>query len=512
MKITKAKLDALLRSGLRPDIKTRKQLAAHLGLDPTSLTRWFATRDRLGNPRYPVVPDRHVVRILRLFDLRAEHLDAGDDEFRSHCFGLALERARARGDSPSTLSRMEKAAARKLTIPVPPQPGSIGKPAVILFIVLASAGLAWLTGSGGDGRAVSSPDAPAPVTPQCWTGFSASLGSFDEEDPSDPCHYAKLFHNALSQLKAGNESGRFQESAAMEDYMIFLSRNLDRRRQQQRATLNIELGRSELARRNYVTALEYFQAADKSFAAAPELHAKTKRDIAAYSAIAVYGDKPWRYARRSYEQLLGADPAWSRDSTAGEELQRNGERSRELALSELENGNLDSALSHIQAALQADERALGERHYSMASNWLVQSRVLTLQGRFAEARASAERALALDSSLFGERHPRVAQDNMVLTLLALREGDIRLARQHYEPVSAFFDEHIADSHAGSEMNRMLREGLEGLAVAGEPGDGADGSPFDQDAWGNLNQAFALDNPYLPRRYAERLRREATKRR
>ena len=86
MKIDRNKLNTLLRSGLNPEIRTRKNLAAHLGLDPTSLTRWFASRDRLGNPRYPVVPDRHVTKILQLFNLDPQTLNLEDAVFRQYWF------------------------------------------------------------------------------------------------------------------------------------------------------------------------------------------------------------------------------------------------------------------------------------------------------------------------------------------------------------------------------------------------------------------------------------------
>jgi len=72
LKIDRAKLNTILKSGLNPKVKTRKQLAVCLGLDPTSLTRWFASKDRLGKPRYPVVPDRHVTKILAIFNLNVE--------------------------------------------------------------------------------------------------------------------------------------------------------------------------------------------------------------------------------------------------------------------------------------------------------------------------------------------------------------------------------------------------------------------------------------------------------
>lgn len=93
MKITRAKLNAMLRSGLRGDITTRKQLAAHLGLEPTSLTRWFTSTDSAGNPRYPVVPDRHVTPILQLFSLEPNSLNLSDEDFRQHCIEQSLRDA-----------------------------------------------------------------------------------------------------------------------------------------------------------------------------------------------------------------------------------------------------------------------------------------------------------------------------------------------------------------------------------------------------------------------------------
>ena len=95
MKINRVKLNAMLRSGLNPAVSTRKQLAAHLNLDATSITRWFASTDSAGNPRYPVVPDRHVIAILQLFSLSPEHLQLSDEDFRQFCFAQAIAQKNA---------------------------------------------------------------------------------------------------------------------------------------------------------------------------------------------------------------------------------------------------------------------------------------------------------------------------------------------------------------------------------------------------------------------------------
>ena len=130
VKIDKNKLNTLLRSGLNPEIKTRKHLAAQLGLDPTSLTRWFATRDRLGNPRYPVVPDRHVTKILALFNLSPQCLSLNEEEFRHHCFELSLKHKKGQNDL-----RQKNVVLRELSIEEYSAPNNKTFP-LILSIVL----------------------------------------------------------------------------------------------------------------------------------------------------------------------------------------------------------------------------------------------------------------------------------------------------------------------------------------------------------------------------------------
>ena len=289
MKIDRAKLNSLLRSGLKPEIKTRKQLAAQLGLDPTSLTRWFANRDRLGNPRYPVVPERHVVNILRIFDLEPDCLSLDNKQFNQYCYEIALQRTEDNAKQKSLL-RQENIARRKLTVPVSVEKKNNSKNYFISVVILAfvGIGLGWFYFDELSQTTLS----PAEPTAEssCWTGYSKSLGNFDQKDEADPCHYGKLFHRALKQLKASNESSSSLKNVDFrnvdEDLILFLSRNLEQRRTNQKIKLNIELGRRELQRLNYTKALTYFQIAKNVLSTSSEQNTKLRNELSAYMKVA----------------------------------------------------------------------------------------------------------------------------------------------------------------------------------------------------------------------------------
>jgi len=283
VKIDKNKLNTLLRSGLNPEIKTRKQLAAHLGLDPTSLTRWFATRDRLGNPRYPVVPDRHVTKILALFNLSAQCLSLDEEEFRQHCFALSLQVKKGQNEV-----RQQNVALRKLSIEEYSAPNNKTFPLLLLCVLITSP-IAWYFISGkGDLFKQSKPSkVESSVTKtKCWAGFSSGLGSFEQEDDADPCHYGKLFHQALSQLKTKNQSQSTStgEYAASQNYLIFLSKQLDQRRLDEKVSLNVELGKSQLRELNYRDAQKHFDIASNILSSSVKPDAKILAEIATLSA------------------------------------------------------------------------------------------------------------------------------------------------------------------------------------------------------------------------------------
>lgn len=251
-----------MRSGLNPEIKTRKQLAAQLGLDPTSLTRWFATRDRLGNPRYPVVPDRHVTKILALFNLSPQCLSLDDEEFRHHCFELSLQVKKGQNDI-----RQQNVVLRKLNIEEYSPPNNRAFHLLILIVLITSV-IAWYFLRGKSDffeQAIPSKDKYSITKTKCWSGYSSSLGDFEEEDIADPCHYGKLFHQALNQLKAKNQSHLHSTSAievtASKNYLLFLSKQLDQRRLNEKISLNVELGKSELRQLNYLSAQNHFEIA-----------------------------------------------------------------------------------------------------------------------------------------------------------------------------------------------------------------------------------------------------------
>jgi len=283
VKIDKNKLNTLLRSGLNPEIKTRKQLAAQLGLDPTSLTRWFATRDRLGNPRYPVVPDRHVTKILALFNLSAQALSLDEEEFRQHCFELSLQFKKGQNDL-----RQKNVALRKLNVEEYSPSKNLRLP-FTLFSVLISLLITWFFISTNPDlfeQPSFSSENNSISEVECWQGFSSSLGDFSQHDNADPCHYGKLFHRAINQLKAENESQSLSTStgelSASRDYLLFLSKQLDERRLNEKIVLNLELGKNELRRLNYLAAQNYFQIAGNILNSSNNPNAKIVAEIAAY--------------------------------------------------------------------------------------------------------------------------------------------------------------------------------------------------------------------------------------
>ncbi|MCJ8295731.1 MAG: hypothetical protein MJK15_15110 [Colwellia sp.] len=291
MRIDKTKLNTLLRSGLNPDIKTRKQLAAYLGLDPTSLTRWFATRDRLGNPRYPVVPDRHVTKILKLFNLTAEALSLTEEQFRQHCFDLSLQYSKGQDKlAEKSAFRLEQVAQRTLTIENYASKKTSKLP-LLIGITLIVFFLAWFT-INRNNLAHWFSDATSSKTTsndnECWLGFASSLGDYAQDDEADPCHYSKLLHNAITELKAENNSPQRAESSvgfgASQNYIIFLSEQLDQRRISNKITLNIELGKSALHSKNYVAAQQYFHTANELLLANNKENRQLSAEISAYQS------------------------------------------------------------------------------------------------------------------------------------------------------------------------------------------------------------------------------------
>ena len=295
VKIDRTKLNILLRSGLKSEIKTRKQLAAQLGLDPTSLTRWFANRDRLGNPRYPIVPDRHVGNILQIFDVEADSLNLDDTKFRQYCFTIALERNNHSNDgAQKALLRLESIARRKLTIKINDTQNNNNR-YFILATVLVVMGVAWWVYVNKFNQNESQHGDSVAAESSCWAGYSESLGSFTQEDTADPCHYGKLFYNALEQLKANNNDDVsvkvIQINNAEDDYILFLANKLQQRRVDQEISLNIEFGRRALKQLNYVEALAYFQTAETALATSPMQRPKFLSSLSAYIRTAVAANK-----------------------------------------------------------------------------------------------------------------------------------------------------------------------------------------------------------------------------
>ena len=287
MKIDKAKLNTLLKSGLNPEITTRKQLAARLEMDPTSLTRWFATRDRLGNPRFPVVPDRHVTTILELFQLAPEALSLDDDAFREHCFNLSVQGNQSRSKQAEQAQlRLQKIAERQLKVedysaakkkPLP-KAALLGGAAVVASVWW----LVDLTVFSEKPAAINADRPPLYETP-CWQGYSAQLGDFGEDDSADPCHYRKLYQNALAQLRNEPKSERDEgDWSATRDYLLFLSGELDKRRLNDKIALHVELGKLAFNAQSYASAREYFQHAKTLLATSTDQNPTLKAEIATH--------------------------------------------------------------------------------------------------------------------------------------------------------------------------------------------------------------------------------------
>jgi hypothetical protein len=290
VKIDRIKLNTLLRSGLNPEIKTRKKLAAHLSLDPTSLTRWFATRDRLGNPRYPVVPDRHITKILQLFNLEPQILNLEDEAFRQYCFENSLTKTNLQNELEQKKKlRLEYALQRKLTV-TDYSTSRNKRPLVAIFtlVVFLVLGGCFLNHFYfNELNSIATENNITANDRQCWTGYSSSLGVFKEEDKADPCHYGKLFHNALVLLKAENNnlnlSQFMTESSKTHAYITFLFEQLEHRRIRDNITLSIELGKSELHRSNLQAAQSYFRNASEMLTTLPEPNPAMLAEISIYS-------------------------------------------------------------------------------------------------------------------------------------------------------------------------------------------------------------------------------------
>ena len=285
MKIDREKLSVLLKSGLHPEINTRKKLAAEMGLDPTSITRWFAVRDRLGNPRYPVIPDRHVNRILDIFNAKPQWLNLDNDAFRQQCFEAAITQTKkAKLTEQERALRLKRIEQRRLVIDnytLDERNWLSWKMGLTVVISLTAAtmlvlfspfakfkpntvdsietNVAQQVSMGGD-----------TVKEKCWRGYSSMMGNFEKVEPSDPCHYAKLMHLALAQLQESNlddeitNNSPFESLNAHHDFLMFLSTKLDQRRAKEHAILHIELTKSELKRKNIKAAKNYLKLAQRS--------------------------------------------------------------------------------------------------------------------------------------------------------------------------------------------------------------------------------------------------------
>ena len=121
---------------------------------------------------------------------------------------------------------------------------------------------------------------------KCWAGFSSSLGDFEQEDEADPCHYGKLFHQAMGELKAENkkQSTSSVEFTASPNYLLFLSQQLEQRRVDEKISLYVELGKSELRQLNYLSAQNRFDIAHNILSSSAHSDPKILAELLTLSA------------------------------------------------------------------------------------------------------------------------------------------------------------------------------------------------------------------------------------
>lgn len=272
VKINREKLNTLLKSGLNPEVKTRKHLAEKLDLDPTSLTRWFSTRDRLGNPRYPVVPDRHINNILMVFNLDPQCFELDDEAFHRYCFELAIQRQEeGQSQSKKLLTRQDKVDSRRLSIPM----SEVSKRRTIGYLAATFAAVVVVGVLGisiWPKQDIVNHQASVLAEEQCWQGFAEGELDTKTQDQSDPCHYRKLLYRAINQLKADNQNQSETERITVDatgDYIAFLSQKLEQRNLLEKAVLNYELGRNQLIKGNEDAALEHFLIAQNALSEVP---------------------------------------------------------------------------------------------------------------------------------------------------------------------------------------------------------------------------------------------------
>jgi len=289
LNIDRSKLNSLLKSGLNPGIKTRKQLAAELGLDPTSLTRWFSNRDRLGNPRHPVVPDRHVTRLLKIFDISSEALELESESFHQYCFDLSMQRANDQETiNQKAEKRSETISRRKIDIATYIEKPKNKRPSLswLLFSGILILGTFIYFTTNDDQWSKKEIGTLPPLHSECWKGYSKDLGKFEADDPADPCHYAKLYQAALMQLSQHNKKADPTVTAKELDnkkYLNFLSEQLDHRRTGSSVYLNLELGKSALRQGETEVAQRHLQKANVLFSHLPSPPAFMQQQISNFS-------------------------------------------------------------------------------------------------------------------------------------------------------------------------------------------------------------------------------------
>lgn len=507
MKITRHKLNSLLRSGLNPDITTRKQLAKILELDPTSLTRWFASHDRLGNPRYPVVPDRHVKSILRLFSLQPSDLNLSDENFKQFCFDKAFSISNDSKEASTTAELPVGARENHFIIPEPKQ--NITAPWLTVCI-LGFLAFALTVRSDLKTDSLFKLNQMIVDTPNtCWRELKTAAlkdNQLGQEPPStfyplrfssdfdstmevnERCSYQAILEQGLVVLNK-NPAPKLDNAPSLVDLLAFVSKKLDDSQTERKAILRFEMGRKEIRMQQLQQASVHFSEALELLSSIPSVNEELFKKLSTYSSLANYGDKAWWYAR----QL--SDSVFLNPKTEKENL---GNSWRAAARADAAIGRTFISSSNIDRALYIDSKHLGYDHPVMASNWLLKSQILNLHGDLRQAREYAHRAIVLDTYLFGENHSRVAQDKMHYAMIILQEGRLSEAYEIYRSGYNFFLRYPFSNHAVLKSGDSFLKSLDLLRKTAGVTNSVETINTNSKAWSELRQALLGHDFMLPR--------------
>jgi tetratricopeptide (TPR) repeat protein len=133
-------------------------------------------------------------------------------------------------------------------------------------------------------------------------------------------------------------------------------------------------------------------------------------------ALRLHGDTA--EARALFERLQGRYAA-----RFGAGSQENAEAEANLAIMELEAGELDAAAARAGRAIAALEAALGPDHADLVTAQVIAGGIARYRGRLAESTAHLERAVAIAERALGAEHVATINPRIELASTALAAGE-----------------------------------------------------------------------------------------